>query len=805
MENKKDRGSVLVITIIVSVILMITGIAYMYMGQMERIFSIREVRGDRAFYLAEAGIERVRSWMLKLPGTPEQYAEEVLGVTPGTDPFDPFAGWNTLASAVGGTGQYRIMIDPDNNNPGSADKLYNIISTGTADNVTQCLKTQLRYSDFTRFAYFSMNENNPNAGAFPGKDDRLYFNSLEKYIGPVHCNDQISVMGGYVANPTVIPTFFSTYPVTAGSNAGKYQVSTSSDIYFYEDGLRSSGGDGNTLDIALPAAQYPLVDRIEMFKDRNIKVLQDRAVLSLTGSPSTYTIILADDSLWYDPPGTNLTLDMPDPVVFSDADIYIRSASGGNFENWLTIAASGTIVIDGDIRYSTSTGPGMLGLVAANDIVIDNNSATGYELWSAALPGAVTNTPAVDEVNRAVYITNGATLYSLDMDDGSVNWSVDPAGAAIITLTSPSVHPGSHNIYVGGSNGFLYRITPSGVSSGGSVSAGGILTTPAINRIDGMIYVGASDNRVYRTNLACAVQGLPINAGAPVRSIVLDSNRNIYFGNDNNGISSYSWNFGINRWTLSIGAGGVQGVALSLDETRVYFTSTNGNVYRRAANNGGASGSLSIGSGLTAPAIDPHNGDVYVGAVNRMLYRIHANPASGIRWSYLRGGAAAAAAAAPAVSSATVFIGANDSYLYAVDLDGNLQWRVLTGGAITATPAVGTNGRVYVGSNDTDVHAIRARVSVDGFLMSFDSFRSPDRYSTICDAGLEVFGGLIMKTRRPFGRVRKVSGDVVHHGGFIVDSCVYDSRTVDNPPPYFPRFITGRSVNWQEKPKAVAD
>jgi eukaryotic-like serine/threonine-protein kinase len=63
----------------------------------------------------------------------------------------------------------------------------------------------------------------------------------------------------------------------------------------------------------------------------------------------------------------------------------------------------------------------------------------------------------------------------------------------------------------------------------------------------------------------------------------------------------------------------------------------------------------------------------------------------------------------PTVSSTTVFIGCDDSYLYALNvINGSLLWKFKTGASIfQASPAL-SNNMVFIGSGDSVVYALSA-------------------------------------------------------------------------------------------------
>ena len=61
----------------------------------------------------------------------------------------------------------------------------------------------------------------------------------------------------------------------------------------------------------------------------------------------------------------------------------------------------------------------------------------------------------------------------------------------------------------------------------------------------------------------------------------------------------------------------------------------------------------------------------------------------------------------PALASdGTIYVGSNDNKLYAINPDGTTKWSFTTGNWVDSTPAVGPDGVIYVGSWDNKVYAI---------------------------------------------------------------------------------------------------
>jgi outer membrane protein assembly factor BamB len=76
-----------------------------------------------------------------------------------------------------------------------------------------------------------------------------------------------------------------------------------------------------------------------------------------------------------------------------------------------------------------------------------------------------------------------------------------------------------------------------------------------------------------------------------------------------------------------------------------------------------------------------------------------------LKWKYQTGGWIIGSSPAIA-SNGTIYIGSNDNYLHAINPDGTLKWRYQTGGWIYSSPAIASDGTIYVGSDDGYLYAI---------------------------------------------------------------------------------------------------
>ena len=61
----------------------------------------------------------------------------------------------------------------------------------------------------------------------------------------------------------------------------------------------------------------------------------------------------------------------------------------------------------------------------------------------------------------------------------------------------------------------------------------------------------------------------------------------------------------------------------------------------------------------------------------------------------------------PAIDSdGTVYVGSYDNNLYAINPDGTQKWLFHTGGSVSSSPVVGSDSTIYVGSDDSNLYAI---------------------------------------------------------------------------------------------------
>jgi outer membrane protein assembly factor BamB len=113
------------------------------------------------------------------------------------------------------------------------------------------------------------------------------------------------------------------------------------------------------------------------------------------------------------------------------------------------------------------------------------------------------------------------------------------------------------------------------------------------------------------------------------------------------------------------------------------------------------------GGAISSPAIGA-DGTIYVGSNDTNLYAI--NPDGIQKWQFDTG---LHITSSPSIGAdGTIYIGSWDNKLYAINPDGSKKWDFTTGDFIFASASIGVDGTIYIGSMDNKLYAINPDGSV---------------------------------------------------------------------------------------------
>ena len=68
----------------------------------------------------------------------------------------------------------------------------------------------------------------------------------------------------------------------------------------------------------------------------------------------------------------------------------------------------------------------------------------------------------------------------------------------------------------------------------------------------------------------------------------------------------------------------------------------------------------------------------------------------------------------PLVLGGRVFVGSGDGFLYALNTNGSLRWKLHTGGITESSPVIGPDGTIYLGVNQQRLWATLEKLSEFG-------------------------------------------------------------------------------------------
>ncbi len=243
---------------------------------------------------------------------------------------------------------------------------------------------------------------------------------------------------------------------------------------------------------------------------------------------------------------------------------------------------------------------------------------------------------------------NGQSMVDTSSNTGALKWTFY-AGAKVDS--SPAIGADG-TIYIGCENGNLYALDPSDGTQKWAYQTGGIIYTssPAV-AADGTIYIG-SQTGFFAINPDGSLKWSYGTGDTEAGSPAIDANGIIY-------VPSYDYNLyefnpdGVRRFTVSTG-----------------------------------------NSMAGAPAIDP-NGTVYIGSNDKTVYAL--GDGFSIMWTFKTKNGMGMPAIGP--DGYTLYVGGLDGYLYSLDgYTGKENWKLYLHNPIEATPAIGTDGTIYVGT-----------------------------------------------------------------------------------------------------------
>jgi outer membrane protein assembly factor BamB len=389
--------------------------------------------------------------------------------------------------------------------------------------------------------------------------------------------------------------------------------------------------------------------------------------------------------------------------------VAIRFAWGdGDTTKWTAFVASGESVAVSHIwtapdtyavtAQARDTGSGLSYWSVPHDIIIWSPGTRGkwrLQLDSGEFTSYLTS-PAISPLGTIYVGSTDSSLYAVN-PDGTLKWRFRTDGSI---YASPSIGA-SGVIYVGSQDSFLYALNLSGTLKW-RLKTGGVIYTSPSTGADGTVYVGANDNRLYAVNPDGTLKWRYTASDGVRSSPAIASDGTIYFSSST---SFYALNPDSTlEWRHGTGDNYPSEPAIGADGTVYFGTDSRDPRFCALSPDGTVKWSLPCSGVRSSPAIAA-DGTIYFGSADSCLYAL--NPDGKLKWRYLTGGNVDAG---PAIAAdGTVYIGSADNYLYALNSDGTLMWRYLTDGRVEAPPTIGPDWTVYFASYDGYLYALKGK------------------------------------------------------------------------------------------------
>ncbi|MCG8605868.1 DUF4900 domain-containing protein [bacterium] len=348
MENKHqilaEEGSSIVVAVLTGAFLSIAGYVTVSSIIVDNRMAVGNYQSIQALWLAESGVELAYRWL--------RYQD------PAPGGIDPFLKYDQVAA---GSGKYSVTIDPDNNNVNTYLKKYKIISEAEVDDVVRKIEIEVETTTFNKYAYLTGDEGGT-----------IWFNTGDVIEGPLHSNDQISIVG--------TPTFMG--KLTSSANSFNQGSPFNPD---FQDGYQ----------LGVPPAIFPtqqgIIDNYWAMNENPPSLIIDARF-----GKKARIEFMADGTLVYDVwhlEGGEVVYDIENAVeVVDDLNglIYVKGTVRveGTLNGQVTVAATRNIRITDDIVYAGSDANGkptsgcddMLGLISMKETIVADNTANSNDV-----------------------------------------------------------------------------------------------------------------------------------------------------------------------------------------------------------------------------------------------------------------------------------------------------------------------------------------------------------------------------------------------------------------------------------------
>jgi len=339
----------------------------------------------------------------------------------------------------------------------------------------------------------------------------------------------------------------------------------------------------------------------------------------------------------------------------------------------------------GVIESSPALGPDGTIYVGSDSGAMFGINPDGTQKWRYQTGGRITSSPAVYS-NTVIFGSEDSFVYKVDADTGQKIWQFDTYGEI---YSSPAIDK-SGNIYIGSCDYNLYAITPDGHRKWTYFTNNRVISSPAIE-----YYIDAFDNVI----------------------------NTVYIGSHDNHLYALNLETGRLQWSLDVG-GDIWGTPAISDDRSIYVVGAellgaattlnlfalnpDGSIkWKHEMQRGAYASPILFSDTIKSQTV----GMVLIGSYDNKLYGL--SYSGDEVWAFPTqsnpGVRPADIVSSPAVgSTGIIYFGSENNWIYAIDYEkGRIRWSYKTEGPIYSSPVI-NNNVLYVGSFDHYLYAIRA-------------------------------------------------------------------------------------------------
>jgi len=321
-----------------------------------------------------------------------------------------------------------------------------------------------------------------------------------------------------------------------------------------------------------------------------------------------------------------------------------------------------------------------------------------FPTLSEAPRGAFTASPVVNNGDALIYIGSiDGTEYAINVADGTQDhgfFLMTPLPIASTALLG--LRDGKDAVFVAGGDGHLYAVDPTGTalvtnwpfSFNGYVSA-----SPNLNLTDGTVYAGSLAGVLFAV-CPNGIERFGVSTVGVQSSAAIGPDDTVYFGADDHQLRALLQD-GTFRWTFA--------------------TSTSASIVTAPVVEALASSAPGTPIPGAIPTPTPMTAAIYVADLSGTVFKVDSTgrPIAGFDFVGKHNGPVGRIRSSPALAGSTLYFGSDDGNLYAVDTGtGDINWNFQTGAEVVSSPAVATDPDggapiVVFGSNDGNVYFVQ--------------------------------------------------------------------------------------------------